>query len=68
MFRILLWLYVCILLGCGVRGNPVPPEHPAELGRQRPSYKDPRNVLPQALLPSASDLSKQLEEEEKEDE
>ncbi|MBX3020517.1 MAG: hypothetical protein KF799_02470 [Bdellovibrionales bacterium] len=27
------------LLGCGVKGDPLPPERPAELGRGRPTYK-----------------------------
>jgi hypothetical protein len=27
------------LLGCGVRGDPLPPEKPAELGRGRPTYR-----------------------------
>lgn len=26
-------------LGCGVRGDPLPPEKPTELGRGRPTYK-----------------------------
>lgn len=25
--------------GCGVKGDPLPPERPAELGRGRPSYR-----------------------------
>ncbi|MGE4133169.1 MAG: lipoprotein [Bdellovibrionales bacterium] len=25
--------------GCGVKGDPLPPEKPAELGRGRPTYK-----------------------------
>jgi hypothetical protein len=27
------------LLSCGVKGDPLPPERPAELGRGRPTYK-----------------------------
>ena len=26
-------------LGCGVKGDPLPPERPADLGRGRPTYK-----------------------------
>lgn len=27
------------MLGCGVRGDPVPPQRPVEIGRGKPSYK-----------------------------
>lgn len=27
------------LLGCGVKGDPVPPDRPVEIGRGRPTYK-----------------------------
>lgn len=27
------------LQGCGVKGDPLPPEKPAELGRGRPNYR-----------------------------
>jgi hypothetical protein len=34
---------VCAILiwiaGCGVKGDPLPPEKPVELGRGRPTYK-----------------------------
>lgn len=32
-------LIACVLAGCGVKGDPLPPEKPAELGRGRPTYK-----------------------------
>ncbi len=28
-----------VLSGCGVKGDPLPPERPVELGRGRPTYK-----------------------------
>ncbi len=28
-----------VLLGCGVRGDPLPPERPPEIGRGRPTYR-----------------------------
>lgn len=30
---------MCFALGCGVKGDPVPPDRPADLGRGRNSYK-----------------------------
>ena len=32
---------VCLftLLGCGVKGDPLPPERPPEIGRGRPTYR-----------------------------
>ncbi len=30
---------VCALAGCGVKGDPLPPEKPTELGRGRPTYR-----------------------------
>jgi hypothetical protein len=34
-----LTLMVSALTGCGVKGDPLPPEKPAELGRGRPTYR-----------------------------
>jgi hypothetical protein len=31
---VLIWI-----AGCGVKGDPLPPEKPVELGRGRPTYK-----------------------------
>ena len=32
-------LVALVVAGCGVKGDPVPPEKPVELGRGRPTYK-----------------------------
>lgn len=32
-------LILYAVLGCGVKGDPLPPERPPELGRGRPSYR-----------------------------
>jgi hypothetical protein len=32
--------------GCGVKGDPLPPERPAELGRGRPTYKRATENIP----------------------
>ena len=29
----------CAIAGCGVKGDPLPPEKPTELGRGRPTYR-----------------------------
>lgn len=33
-----IWAFV-FLVGCGVKGDPVPPTRPADLGRGRPTYR-----------------------------
>jgi hypothetical protein len=39
IFRASAALALVFALGCGVRGDPLPPEKPAEIGRGRPTYK-----------------------------
>jgi hypothetical protein len=34
-----LLILVATICGCGVRGDPIPPGTPAELGRGKPNYK-----------------------------
>jgi hypothetical protein len=35
-----IWLFICLgLCACGVKGDPLPPERPPDLGRGRPTYK-----------------------------
>jgi hypothetical protein len=34
-----LFLLTLFVLNCGVKGDPLPPERPAELGRGRPTYR-----------------------------
>lgn len=36
---VLAGLFLAVCAGCGVKGDPLPPEKPAELGRGRPTYK-----------------------------
>lgn len=38
-FSLLLLLVLSALSGCGVKGDPLPPEKPVEVGRGRPTYK-----------------------------
>ena len=47
------FVIICIstwLLGCGVRGNPLPPLEPTEVGRGRPTYK---KAMKEVVDPSA---------------
>jgi hypothetical protein len=30
---------LCLVSGCGVKGDPLPPERPIDIGRGRPTYK-----------------------------
>lgn len=57
-------------IGCGVRGDPVPPKIPADLGRGQPTYKGATENLafpkvPPVVAPSAVDDSKKKKEDEK---
>jgi hypothetical protein len=38
--KLLILIVTTLFIGaCGVKGDPLPPEKPAELGRGRPTYK-----------------------------
>jgi hypothetical protein len=39
IFNLIAVFAVLALFGCGVKGDPLPPEKPAEIGRGRPTYK-----------------------------
>ena len=32
-------LITAVIAGCGVKGDPLPPERPVEMGRGRPTYR-----------------------------
>lgn len=38
-FSILIFLCAGFVSACGVKGDPLPPEKPVELGRGRPTYR-----------------------------
>lgn len=40
IYRMILSVVVAVVgVGCGVKGDPLPPEKPVELGRGRPNYR-----------------------------
>lgn len=39
IFNLLIGILALGLSACGVKGDPLPPEKPAELGRGRPTYR-----------------------------
>lgn len=68
------WAWLCAiivvvtnLMGCGVKGDPLPPERPVELGRGRPTYKraaERIKVVPQVDESPEPDEEDETEEEE----
>lgn len=52
------------MVGCGVRGDPVPPTQPPTLGRGQPMYKEATKDLATPYVPPLYDS----EEEKKKDE
>lgn len=68
--RILLWAAtIAAAAGCGVRGDPVPPDAPAVLGRGSPRYQDAARRLKVPPVPTAQqikDLERQKEVAEEE--
>jgi hypothetical protein len=54
--RILIWGFFSVsltfsLTECGVKGDPVPPMTPAEIGHGRPLYKTEDEMTPQLTKP-----------------
>lgn len=53
------------LVNCGVKGDPLPPEKPTDLGRGRPTYKRATKDIP---LQKAPPEEKSDEEDDEDDE
>jgi hypothetical protein len=64
-------IVIIALLGsvaCGVRGDPVPPKIPAELGRGQPTYKGATEDLAFPTVPPVyAPSTKALKEKDKKD-
>lgn len=62
---VLLWSTVA----CGVKGDPVPPQRPAEIGRGRPTYKRAtERVKIQPQIEKAPEEEKSEEDQNEENE
>lgn len=55
------------MTGCGVKGDPLPPEKPAELGRGRPSYKRATEGIPLQKYKHEEEKDEQDEEQKDDD-
>jgi len=57
------------MLGCGVKGDPLPPDKPADIGRGRPTYKRASEEITIQKTPrrSSSKNSKHTNEEDDDD-
>lgn len=47
-------LLTILLSGCGVKGKPLPPLEPAEIGRGAPTYKRAAEQAKPAAVPTAT--------------
>ena len=62
---------ICVLLlffavlGCGVKGDPLPPERPTEIGRGKPTYK---RAFQKIKLPENGNEENENVDEEKDEE
>ncbi len=56
--------FIFIILGCGVKGDPLPPERPAPLGRGSPSYREATQDLPLQRLDHGKDHREEDHREE----
>lgn len=53
-----------VLISCGVKGDPVPPQTPPPIGRGKPSYSKATMTLPKKKMPEEKDW---IEEDIKEE-
>lgn len=61
----LLAFLIFLVSGCGVKGDPIPPERPPTLGRGRPTYRRATEGL---KVEKSQKPTKPSDEEESEDE
>ncbi|MGZ3722253.1 MAG: hypothetical protein ACXVA9_04950 [Bdellovibrionales bacterium] len=66
--KILLLLWISAVLGCGVKGDPLPPEKPADIGRGRPTYKRATEEIKIQKTPSRNSAPAKEDTDEDDDE
>lgn len=65
LLKSLLFVAVCgALSACGVKGDPLPPERPLEIGRGRPTYKKATEGIRIDRAKHQSDLDADKDEDE----
>jgi hypothetical protein len=52
------------LVGCGVKGDPLPPDEPVPIGRGRPTFQDSRQKLAYPELPPVKTIDKDSKDKE----
>ena len=55
------------VVACGVKGDPLPPDKPAEIGRGRPTYKRATEPLKKSDLPPMYDNTDADDEQEEQE-
>lgn len=61
-------LLLLFVVSCGVKGDPLPPEKPVEIGRGRPTYKRATEPLRKTDLPPMYDNESDSDDEKDGDE
>ncbi len=69
MNKILFFLGFFLMLGCGVKGDPMPPDKPPGIGRGEPAYKKATEDivlpdLPPIILDSSQDDEEAVTDED----
>jgi hypothetical protein len=60
-------LVIFALVRCGVKGDPLPPEKPAEIGRGRPTYKRASEEIKMQKAPQSRKPPTKDEDEDDDD-
>jgi hypothetical protein len=64
IIRLAMTLLLLSMSACGVKGDPVPPATPAEIGLGRPVYQLPKDSKPTSIVPNAADDEEEVKKEE----